>query len=976
LLVAGRAGVAPASPAGRGDLRQSAAVHLGGVPEYGSAPGSDSYPDVAFGDGVALVVWEAAGWENGDIHAARISGGTVMDPAGFSPAATSGVETSPSCAFGGGLFLVVWQDSHAGILAARVDTSGAVLGGGSFTISGSTDAGSPCVVSSDSLFLVVWHEGGMGETNVLGARVRFSGEVLDPDGFVISGERYDQSYPSAASDGRDFLVVWQDRRIGDWAVYGTRVTGSGSVQDGYGIMICGLLDGNPRTAPDAAFCGTCYVVAWQDTRPGLSKLYGTRVSLAGTVKDGTGLPLCATSGEQSGPALSFNGSGLVVAWVGMSTYENVMMATVDTTLGGGSATAVCVSAEPQLGPSVCLTDGAWMVVWMDSRSEAGDDVYATRVSYEGNPEDPCGFLVSAAANSQESPRAAFNGTVHLVVWEDHRAGDRDVYATRVSAEAEVLDSLGITVASFTGEQHYCDVTSNGSDFLVVWVDEGAAGDVYGRRVSGAGAVLDATPIAISAAGSIETRPSVASDGSSYFCVWEDLRTDGTGDIYGARVSDAGLVLDASGIKITINGSSYSQRRPSVCFLDTCYVVVWEDNRNGDYDVYAARVTGQGVVLDSWGIRLSVSIADDLRPSVTPSDTTCLAVWEAHSSLPSGTDVRGVRLSASGKALAPSPILVNMAAGEQSEPCVAFGELDYACVWTDARSGGYDIYGVKVQPDGSVVDAGGAGISKEVRRERTPSVSHQGQGIWLVVWSAVTGAPYEAPRIWGKVGVWDDLTSVWPPAVSHLAAERRGGDVRVSWVLERDCFTAFRILRQCDAEGEWSDVESHWTDLVRLASSGTGEYVWFDEKAPAELCRYALSGETENGVTEDIGTVTIPPLSPRPAEILLAPPTPNPAVLPCRVEFRVAGDVPVTVDVVDVRGNVIRRVFTGVPGAERSVTWDGTDWRGRRAGPGIYFIRLTYKRGSERGTERGSRRSAEQDAGRTGTGTVSRKLVIF
>ncbi len=73
----------------------------------------------------------------------------------------------------------------------------------------------------------------------------------------------------------------------------------------------------------------------------------------------------------------------------------------------------------------------------------------------------------------------------------------------------------------------------------------------------------------------QTVPSVAFDGTNYLIVWEDHRTN-TGDIYGARVSEAGVLLDPGGISISQPG--FEQLTPSVAFGGTNYLVTWADNR--------------------------------------------------------------------------------------------------------------------------------------------------------------------------------------------------------------------------------------------------------------------------------------------------------------------------------------------------------------------------------------------------------------
>ena len=68
-------------------------------------------------------------------------------------------------------------------------------------------------------------------------------------------------------------------------------------------------------------------------------------------------------------------------------------------------------------------------------------------------------------------------------------------------------------------------------------------------MSQGGTLLDPVGIAISAAANNQTAPSVVFDGANYFVVWEDRRSFVT-DVYGARVSPAGTLLDPAGIPIS------------------------------------------------------------------------------------------------------------------------------------------------------------------------------------------------------------------------------------------------------------------------------------------------------------------------------------------------------------------------------------------------------------------------------------------
>jgi hypothetical protein len=77
----------------------------------------------------------------------------------------------------------------------------------------------------------------------------------------------------------------------------------------------------------------------------------------------------------------------------------------------------------------------------------------------------------------------------------------------------------------------------------------------------------------------------------------------------------------------------------------------------------------------------------------------------------------------------------------------------------------------------------------------------------------------------------------------------------------------------------------------------------------------------------------------------APPAPNPGAAPFRLAYNVPADRPVRLDVLDLRGRLVRRLVDGTvaPGPHAEV-WDGRDRAGRRAAPGLYFVTLRLDEG--------------------------------
>ena len=185
-----------------------------------------------------------------------------------------------------------------------------------------------------------------------------------------------------------------------------------------------------------------------------------------------------------------------------------------------------------------------LVVWEDWRRTLNHDVYGCRVTPQGVGLDPQGIPVSTAEHGQTHPAASFDGANSLVVWADERSNIKDIYGARVTPDGAVLDPQGIPISTAVSSQEYPAVSFDGTHSLVVWADERSGGDpnIYGARVTLAGSVLEPQGIGISRSAYGQYVPAVSSDGADFLVVWEDRR-HGSDDIYGARVTGGGTVLD-------------------------------------------------------------------------------------------------------------------------------------------------------------------------------------------------------------------------------------------------------------------------------------------------------------------------------------------------------------------------------------------------------------------------------------------------
>jgi hypothetical protein len=129
----------------------------------------------------------------------------------------------------------------------------------------------------------------------------------------------------------------------------------------------------------------------------------------------------------------------------------------------------------------------------------------------------------------------------------------------------------------------------------------------------------------------------------------------------------------------------------------------------------------------------------------------------------------------------------------------------------------------------------------------------------------------------------------------------------------------------------------------IASDGTGgAYVAWADARSGESDVYAIHvGVFQRGPLPAPGPVP-------PRTVTLHAPRPNPMVGRTEMAFELPTRQRVEMDILDMAGRRVRRLVESVdlPPGSHFATWDGTDGRGARLHPGVYFVRLNVLGGSE------------------------------
>ncbi len=790
----------------------------------------------------------------------RLDGQFMVDIAIYGGIAST-QQSNPSVAFDGGNYLVVWTDFdtlfNTSVMGARVNQDGRVIDAGGITID--PMGLYPSVGFDGANYLVV----DCGE-GARGFRVSPAGKVLDAEPIRISPD--DAWHQALAFDGTEYLVVWQDYRDSVSQIYGARVTPDGSVHDTAGIAIG---TGPDRLlCPAVAFDGWNFLVVWARVRDSADVyICGAWVSPTGQVLD-TAFVVDSASGidEFYGPTATSDGTNSLVVWRDLALgVRGALVASDGSVVDSGIAIA---PADAGYGGHAALYDGNDYLVAWKVRSPV-DCILASRVSRQGVPLDTPGVRVCEPAQGfTDNPAVAFDGSTYLAVWDDTRFGSTSIYGGRLTRQMGMLDTTGIGIIQRGVNAQYGSSTAfDGSNYLVAWTDtRNGAEAIIAARVSPGGANLDPAGIPICTLGLHREYASVAFDGTNYLVLWADGRRGDSADIYAARVTRGGSVLDPQGIPLVVggdhhifptaafNGANYLlvwddiidvsmcaircvRISPEGRLLDTAvtictatsawmpavtangpnWLVAWHDWRNGDFvGVYAARINADGQLLDSGGFAVGAGNEKQGCVALASNGTDYLAVWERLNG--SMFDVRGARISTAG-VLLDSFMVQDAVDSYATPPSAGFNGTNYGVVWVDSSwDMSWGICGARIRPSGEVIDVTPLASSLAwLTYYPMVSMTLGAGGQALCAYPSWTdeyrGRTYGTERIWGRIGA---LTGIQEKTGMPLAGPGGGTIVRGVLCLAGDASRKPQAASLLDISGrKVVNLRSGANDVSRL-----------------------------------------------------------------------------------------------------------------------------------------------------------------
>ncbi len=331
------------------------------------------------------------------------------------------------------------------------------------------------------------------------------------------------------------------------------------------------------------------------------------------------------------------------------------------------------------------------VVWYDNR-DGNYEIYH-KYSEDGGTMWSADMRLTNDAGFSYWPGIAVSGPDLHVVWEDDRSGDTEVYYKN-STDGGNSWSNDDLLTSAAGPQGMPSVAIVGGGVHVVWVDFSLMGnsEIYYCRSTDGGNSWE-TPVQISNAAGFSEHPSIAAYESYVHVAWHDSRHGFTNnEIYYRRSTDDGITW---GVETRLTENDNFSNIPSVAVAENNVHVAWEENRDGNFEMYYKSSTDNG---QTWGTdeRLTNDGADSYYPSLAASGQNVHLVWQDMRD--ANEEIYYKVSNDCGASWDPDVRLTEDASISQNASiCVSGAKVHVA--WADERPGNWEIY-YKRNPTGN------------------------------------------------------------------------------------------------------------------------------------------------------------------------------------------------------------------------------------------------------------------------------------
>ncbi|MBI5701126.1 hypothetical protein HZC34_04675 [Candidatus Saganbacteria bacterium] len=678
------------------------------------------------------------------------------------------VQQHPKVAkIGSSEYAVVFEDfrsGNSGLYLQKINESGNLLWDkkGSPATNLKCEHLYPQILSNNSNeAYIVWQDNRSNTFNVYLQKIDLNGNSIFPqNGIRICGTTEYQVFPEMilAQDG-GVIISWVDYRSKEEDIYAQKVSPNGEKLWGEnGAPVC-TLRGTQWSQKIVQDGSGGAIIVWADRRSGDFDIYAQHLDPSGkALWPINGIAVCKKPGNQENPKIVQNGlSGAYIAWSENGADEvGIYVQNMDPfgrqTFGELGVKASKVFLKPGAFDIGKDNNNNAILAWSDSN--AGDpDIYMQKISSDGTLLlGDEGLPVARIGGAQEDPKIF--GTAKLtVVWEDLRGNGRQLFIQEYNEDTvpQFSDNgMPISLGQHNARSADIDLSSDMSALILYQDDKHGNFDIYAQKLTNSGGreFGDHGMIVNNAIGSVmrQNMRARADNKNNIFAVFEDKRS-GQLNVYAQKIGPSGKLLWGKNA-VPVGALKTMQVDPDVVpdHKGGAYIV-WEDFREAQPMIYFQHFNEKGEAQISHGARLTpwaITLGQKKPRIITDQKNGAIVVFVDDRSNLNEDDIYAQRISFKDNSLlSKNGKLVSAGNGNQGDPRISPRSL--IITWTDYRAGdrNSDIYAQKIDLSlNTKWEEDGIPICQAPDSQRDPAIIDDGKGGAIITWTDKGGGNYD------------------------------------------------------------------------------------------------------------------------------------------------------------------------------------------------------------------------------------------
>jgi hypothetical protein len=360
--------------------------------------------------------------------------------------------------------------------------------------------------------------------------------------------------------------------------------------------------------------------------------------------------------------------------------------TVDEDLVENTSGDLRITNNPASSDFVYIgkSDTGFGVVWQDKRDGPAGQIYFAGLTSQGVRVAPADTRVSNTSGASGHPALAWNGQSWGLVYSDDSPGNTELFYRPLNASgAPTAAAIRLTNAS--GVTDWPDLVWTGQSYAVAYDDQRAGSgkhDLYFQRFDRNGTRIGGE-VQVTTDPNRQSSPILKWSGVEFALVWTDYRNANNREIYFRRLAPDGSLR---GGEVRVTNDAADSAWPDLAWNDADgeWAVVWHDTRDGNAEVYFARLDANGNKRGG-DVRLTSAAGFSGYPSIDWNGFQFGVSWQDDRTAPNLPSIYFAQVSRAGQKNG-NELKLSNGTGTSSFTTALWNGQTFAFCWRDDRDG--------------------------------------------------------------------------------------------------------------------------------------------------------------------------------------------------------------------------------------------------------------------------------------------------